>query len=49
MYTHPRIQGGASQLSDKEYRKHCDRVIDNDGSMENMHASVDEILRGFGI
>ena len=39
----------ASQLSDKEYRKHCDRVIDNDGSMEDMHASVDEILRGFGI
>ena len=38
----------ASQRSDKEYRKNCDRVIDNDGSIEDMHASVDKILKGFG-
>ena len=35
----------ASQLSEEEYRKHCDRVIDNDGSTERMRASVDAALR----
>ncbi len=35
----------ASQLSDEEYRKHCARIIDNDGSIEAMHDSVDNILK----
>ena len=33
-----------SQMSDKEYRKHCRRIIDNDGDLERMHGSVDSIL-----
>ena len=35
----------ASQLSDAEYRKHCARIIDNDGSIEEMKTSVDTILK----
>lgn len=34
-----------SQLSDKEYRKHCKRVIDNDGSPDDMKRAVDKILK----
>lgn len=34
-----------SQLSDKEYRKHCRRIIDNDGSPEEMRRSVDNIIK----
>ena len=34
-----------SQLSDKEYRKHCKRVIDNDGSPDDMKGDVDKILK----
>ena len=37
----------SSQLSDEEYRKHCKRVIDNDGSIEVMKASVDQILKEY--
>ena len=34
-----------SQMSDKEYRAHCRRVIDNDGSLEKMKDSVDSIIK----
>ena len=34
-----------SQMSDKEYRAHCRRVIDNDGSLEKMKDSVDRIIK----
>ncbi len=34
----------ASQLSEEGFREHCDRVIDNDGSMERMRASVDAAI-----
>ncbi len=44
-YSEEKIQGILdSQLSDKEYRSHCRRVIDNDGSMEEMHAGIDKII-----
>ena len=36
-----------SQLSDEEYRKHCARIINNDGSIEEMRSSVDQILKEF--
>ena len=35
----------ASQLSDKEYRMHCKRVIDNDKGPEDMKRAVDNILK----
>ena len=37
----------ASQLTEEEYRKHCSRIIDNDGSIEDMKASVDKILKEY--
>ena len=37
----------SSQLSDEEYRRHCARVIDNDGSIGGMKASVDQILKEY--
>ncbi|MCR5773903.1 MAG: dephospho-CoA kinase [Lachnospiraceae bacterium] len=36
-----------SQLSDKEYRAHCRRVIDNSGSVEEMHAFIDNMLKDY--
>ena len=45
-YSDEKIRGiFDSQISEKEYREHCARVIDNDGSMQAMHASVDKILK----
>ena len=45
-YSDEKIRGiFDSQISEKEYREHCARVIDNDGSMQTMHASVDKILK----
>ena len=36
-----------SQLPDEEYRKHCVRVIDNDGSREDMVSSINKILKEY--
>ena len=45
-YSDEKIQGILdSQLSDKEYRAHCRRIIDNDGSLEEMQGSVDKIIK----
>ncbi len=33
-----------SQISDREYREHCARIIDNDGSIQDMRSCVDKIL-----
>lgn len=45
-YSDEKIQGiFDSQISDGDYRKHCVRIIDNDGSIQDMHASVDKILK----
>lgn len=35
-----------SQMSDKAYREHSARIIDNDGSLADMRASVDRMLEG---
>ena len=34
-----------SQLSDAEFRKHCDRIIDNSGDIEDTMEQIDELLR----
>lgn len=45
-YTDEKIQQiFDSQLSDKEYRMHCKRVIDNDKSPEDMKRATDNILK----
>lgn len=45
-YTDEKIrQIFGSQLSDKEYRMHCKRVIDNDKSPDDMKRAVDNILK----
>lgn len=35
----------ASQLSEEEYKSHCSVVIDNNGSLEDTLAQIDEALR----
>ena len=34
----------ASQLKEAEYRRHCKKVIDNDGDIENTIASINKAL-----
>lgn len=49
-YTDEKIDGiFASQLPEEEYRRNCVRVIDNDGSVEDMKSCVDKILKGSGV
>lgn len=35
-----------SQLSEEEFRRHCQVVIDNSGSLQNAYRQIDEILKG---
>lgn len=39
----------ASQLSEDDFRSHCARVIDNNGSVEETKAQLDAIMTGLGI
>jgi dephospho-CoA kinase len=44
-YSDEKITGMmGSQLSEAEFRAHCVRVIDNNGSMEDMQRSADNVL-----
>lgn len=35
-----------SQLSEEEFRRHCQVVIDNSGSLQDAYRQIDEILKG---
>ena len=35
-----------SQLSEEEFRRHCQIVIDNSGSLQDAYRQIDEILKG---
>lgn len=35
-----------SQLSEEEFRRHCQVVIDNSGSLQEAYRQIDEILKG---
>lgn len=47
-YSDERIDGiFASQLSEEEFRKNCDFVIDNSGTLEDSFAQIDRKLEAF--
>ena len=35
-----------SQLPEEEFRRHCQVVIDNSGSLQDAYRQIDEILKG---
>lgn len=45
-YSDEKVDGiFASQLTEEEYKAHCREVIDNNSSLEQTHAQIDDILR----
>lgn len=45
-YSDEKVDGiFASQLKEEVYREHCREVIDNNGSLEETYAQIDDILR----
>ena len=46
-YSDEKIQESMdSQLSEEEFRRHCQVVIDNSGSLQDAYRQIDEILKG---